>query len=547
MTGNRVSGEGGGIVGGAQITSSTITYNTSTGGNTVAGGIYADPVSISYCNLNKNSGYQAKRTGNTPDSTNARNNWWYTRSDIVQIAGMIYDGNDTQGQLGFLPYQPFLTDASDSTPGNFVAAQGIQLMNDRKFDASLNRVLHAGDTAYVQLSGVDSNRYLVNVTVLSVLNKRTYQTIRPFFEESSDSSGIFRCKFFLTNQTHLPDSIAVSDGDSLLIVSEANPAIRIALVIGDTNHKTNLGSFLALNRSQVSFPSLSIGNWKDTTITLKNIGSDTVVVTNVKSTNSSYSVRPTSRVIGPGGTVLDTLRFAPDSPGMNAGFIVFLSNDPTGPDTIWVSGSGEGIPSLLLAQKELNFPARDVGVWMDTVINITNSGTDTLIVSSVTSSKSCFSARPSFLKIAPKSVLTDTIRFSPDSGGVRTANIVFVSNSASSPDTLRVNGTGLTDVLYGTVSIPRNYSLSQNYPNPFNPSTTIRFGIPTKSRVKLTVYNILGQPVAEIVNHELEPGFFQKTWSGNIASGMYFYRIEAVSVEDARRRFVDVKKMILLK
>ena len=92
-----------------------------------------------------------------------------------------------------------------------------------------------------------------------------------------------------------------------------------------------------------------------------------------------------------------------------------------------------------------------------------------------------------------------------------------------------------------------NFNLEQNYPNPFNPSTTIRFSIPERSRVRLSIYNLLGQQVAELANEEMGAGNFEKTWNANVASGLYFYRLEAVSVSNPGKRFVDVKKMILMK
>jgi hypothetical protein len=109
--------------------------------------------------------------------------------------------------------------------------------------------------------------------------------------------------------------------------------------------------------------------------------------------------------------------------------------------------------------------------------------------------------------------------------------------------------------VYGTVlsvrddrkNTPSSYTLSQNYPNPFNPSTTIRFSVPTRSRVRLTIFNLLGQQVAELANEEMGAGNFERTWNANVASGLYFYRLEAVSLSNLGKRFVDVKKMVLVK
>jgi hypothetical protein len=96
-------------------------------------------------------------------------------------------------------------------------------------------------------------------------------------------------------------------------------------------------------------------------------------------------------------------------------------------------------------------------------------------------------------------------------------------------------------------SFPGTFSLSQNYPNPFNPSTTIQYALPKNSWVKIHVFNILGQMITELVNSEQASGYQSVVWSVKAASGMYYYRIEATDVSNQNNRFVDTKKMILLK
>jgi hypothetical protein len=90
--------------------------------------------------------------------------------------------------------------------------------------------------------------------------------------------------------------------------------------------------------------------------------------------------------------------------------------------------------------------------------------------------------------------------------------------------------------------IPTVYSLEQNYPNPFNPSTVIEFSLPENvSNVKLSIYNVLGEKVAELVNTALDAGRYSYQWNaGNVATGMYIYELRT-------DKFVSVKKMILLK
>jgi hypothetical protein len=94
---------------------------------------------------------------------------------------------------------------------------------------------------------------------------------------------------------------------------------------------------------------------------------------------------------------------------------------------------------------------------------------------------------------------------------------------------------------------PLKFSLSQNFPNPFNPSTVIRYSIPVGAihesplHVTLKVYNVLGQEIATLVNKELKPGSYEASWeAGGMASGVYFYRLQAGS-------FVETRKLVLLR
>jgi hypothetical protein len=100
--------------------------------------------------------------------------------------------------------------------------------------------------------------------------------------------------------------------------------------------------------------------------------------------------------------------------------------------------------------------------------------------------------------------------------------------------------------------IPDQYVLLQNYPNPFNPATTIRFGLPARSHVQLTMYNTLGQRVSELVNGELEAGYHDVQFNASgLASGVYFYRIhvQAEARLDAKGvpGFTQTLKLLLVR
>jgi hypothetical protein len=96
--------------------------------------------------------------------------------------------------------------------------------------------------------------------------------------------------------------------------------------------------------------------------------------------------------------------------------------------------------------------------------------------------------------------------------------------------------------------IPKTYSLFQNYPNPFNPISSIKYALPSESRVLLTIYNMLGQRIATLVDGRQSAGFKSVNWNaGGVASGLYIYRIEATSVSDPSKTFVQVRKMALIR
>lgn len=98
----------------------------------------------------------------------------------------------------------------------------------------------------------------------------------------------------------------------------------------------------------------------------------------------------------------------------------------------------------------------------------------------------------------------------------------------------------------GSGTLPEGFELQQNYPNPFNPVTTLRYELPRRAEVVLTVNNILGRPVRTLVREEQGPGYKSVTWNGTddrgrpVSSGVYLYRIQA-------GKFSQTRKMVLLR
>ncbi len=114
-------------------------------------------------------------------------------------------------------------------------------------------------------------------------------------------------------------------------------------------------------------------------------------------------------------------------------------------------------------------------------------------------------------------------------------------NSGTFDDSIFVSNqtTGAGGLL--SPEIPCEFRLEQNFPNPFNPSTTIRYGLPNRSHVSLTVFNTLGQQVVQLVNGDKEGGYHEVKFDGSgLSSGVYFYRLRAGD-------FVETRKLLFVR
>lgn len=99
----------------------------------------------------------------------------------------------------------------------------------------------------------------------------------------------------------------------------------------------------------------------------------------------------------------------------------------------------------------------------------------------------------------------------------------------------------VTSAENNSTTLPSEFLLSQNYPNPFNPSTTIRYSIPTQSKVVIKVFDVLGNEIGTLMDEEKSVGSYELTWNpSNLPSGIYFYQLRT-------SEFVKTKKMLLLK
>ncbi|HEY5565292.1 MAG TPA: T9SS type A sorting domain-containing protein, partial [Rhodothermia bacterium] len=159
-------------------------------------------------------------------------------------------------------------------------------------------------------------------------------------------------------------------------------------------------------------------------------------------------------------------------------------------------------------------------------------------------------ARLGDMSATDTTIVTFLARPRQASAGVSVTNAAVVE--ALSPDSIDANNRAQVEITIKlntateSSDFPEFFALRQNYPNPFNPITTIAFDLPAREFVRLTVHNVLGQPVAQLVSAPLEAGRYSVNWDARrnggapAGSGMYFYTLEAGS-------HVATRSMILLK
>ena len=210
------------------------------------------------------------------------------------------------------------------------------------------------------------------------------------------------------------------------------------------------------------------------------------------------------------------------------------------------------VPSLNINPIEIIFGDVEIDSSETITFTITNTGYADLEVTNITSNEPAFTVNITSDTISPGSDLEVEVTFTPTNMTSYSGVIEITHNAVGSPDSVSVIGdgvTGIEDELLKT--IPDDFVVYQNYPNPFNPKTSIIFGLPEASEVKLILFNSLGEEVANLFEGYKNAGYHQVEFSTeggsasggdayNLTSGVYFYRLQAGD-------FIKTKKMVLIK
>ncbi len=200
-------------------------------------------------------------------------------------------------------------------------------------------------------------------------------------------------------------------------------------------------------------------------------------------------------------------------------------------------------PFISASDSLLDFGKVIIGESADLSLTLLNSGMDTLEIIAISHSQSVFSHNwsPGSSQILPGDSLVITITFTPADTNLVLDTLRIENNDRPLEVRLSGRGEAAVGITNDAEELPKVYALYPAYPNPFNPSTTIEFDLPKYSLVELKVYNILGEEVSTLISKEMVAGRYKYIWNaGNLASGIYLYRLSA-------DQYSKVRKIILVR
>lgn len=331
---------------------------------------------------------------------------------------------------------------------------------------------------------------------------------------------------FLIQGSQLISSFGEDFNNEILVLGYNSTAGRIWRLVSSAP-----APLLDVNRTLRNFGLVPAQQQKSDTLILRNNGNAPLNISSISTQTSVFSVSKTSTVIAAGSSDTLTITFAPPAVGNYLDTLQLVSN--AAPPVIRIPLTGTGDNPLSVEWSSFTAITNPQGVKLiwETCCEVNNAG----------------------FEIERKQPATDWQAIGFVQGRGTTSEVQrysFTDNAAPTGTVLyrlkQIDLDGVfsySPIVETVVGAPTAFELNQNYPNPFNPETRISYRLPVASDVKLELYDVLGRKLATLVNARQEAGSYLvmlNTQTLNLASGTYFYRLQAGS-------FVETKKMILMK
>ncbi|MDT8324075.1 MAG: choice-of-anchor D domain-containing protein, partial [Bacteroidota bacterium] len=195
----------------------------------------------------------------------------------------------------------------------------------------------------------------------------------------------------------------------------------------------------------LDFGSVNIGTTKALAIRITNAGNENLSISGITSSSPRFTVDIGAKDLAPGMSFDDTVRFTPTASGPISAQLTLTSNAPDSPATIPLTGNGLSVVTLSIDPVEVDFGNVLVGSTKDTTVSITNTGNDTLRITSFVADDARFTNVTSIKTILPAGSVNFTLRYSPDVAGQHSGLFTVTSNASTSPDSFTATGTGVHD------------------------------------------------------------------------------------------------------
>lgn len=186
-------------------------------------------------------------------------------------------------------------------------------------------------------------------------------------------------------------------------------------------------------------------------------------------------------------------------------------------------------PQFLLEPSPYDFGLVPVAYGQWDTLHLENKGTGALVVSDITSDNAAFRVTRTSFVVAPGSMDTLAVWFTPTGAGPDSALLTITADDSAAPHAVRLRGDG--GVAVGAEARPVAYAFEMPRPNPFSVETSIRFALPEPAHVALEVFDLGGRRVAVLVDGPRDAGLhavsFRPRASGALRSGVYFVRLTA--------------------
>ncbi len=306
---------------------------------------------------------------------------------------------------------------------------------------------------------------------------------------------------------------------------------------------------LWLEPQMLSFGDVAAHDTAYATVRLTNRSVNTARIDSVRNRNRNFRPMAGRMSVKAADTMSLTLRYTPSRFGTHTDTLVVFNNSWWGPVRVPVVGTAP-FPVLETGVGHLNFEAVPRGDTVSAVLRLSNSSISRLRIESMRTKTRAFRlTRPSLpASIGKGDTMYVPVQFLPDSIRHFSDTLVIVSNAAGSPHQIPLRGDGVPPgFTAGRTGMPGEFELYQNFPNPFNASTTMRYALPEPCHVRLEVFSTLGQYVALLADGEQDAGFHNVTWSTDVTSGIYYYRLTATPRGDPGRRYSGTRKMIVMR